>query len=179
LGLSVVIYKPWDTRQTPETAPDAKLDVRNNRGEMIPIGTFVSVEETFGPQVIQRYNLYPSAQINGSPAPGYSSGQALALMKQMADEKLPTSMGFQWTGMSYQEDQLKNSTQFQDNPMFILLLSVIFVFLVLAVGLAVVGGMIAATCFSLLFVPSFFVVFQSLSEFRKKPESETTSADAH
>ena len=53
-----------------------RLDVRNNKGEMVPIGTFVDVRETFGPQAIQRYNLYPSAQINGEPAPGYSSAKA-------------------------------------------------------------------------------------------------------
>ncbi len=109
-----------------------KLDVRNAQGDMIPVGTFVDVQETFGPQVIQRFNLYPSAQINGSPAPGYSSGQALDLMEQMADAKLPPSMGFEWTGMSYQENKLKHSDQPQDNPSFILLLSVVFVFLVLA-----------------------------------------------
>jgi len=210
-------------------------------------------------------------------------------MEQMAADKLPASMGFEWTGMSYQENQLANSTRMQDNPAFILMLSVVFVFLVLAaqyeswtspaavisvvplsaigviiavtiaradlnvysqiglvllvalasknailivefaaeqrraglsiresasssaelrfrailmtafssilgflpllvasgagaasriaVGLAVVGGMIAATCFSLLFVPSFFVVFESLSEFRKQSVSDTTSDD--
>ena len=111
----------------------AKLDVRNNKGEMVPVGTFVDIKEAFGPQVIQRYNLYPSAQINGSPAPGYSSGQAAATMEGMADQKLPKgSMGFEWTGMSYQENQLKNSTRIQDNSAFILMLSVVFVFLVLA-----------------------------------------------
>ncbi len=93
---------------------------------MVPIGTFVDIRDTFGPQVIQRYNLYPSAQINGEPAPGYSSGQALALMEQMADAKLPPSMGFEWTGMSYQEKQVGGEQY------FIFLLAVVFVFLVLA-----------------------------------------------
>lgn len=259
----------------------ARLDVRNRSGDMIPMGTFADVQETFGPQVIQRYNLYPSAQINGAPAPGYSSGQALALMEQMA---LSKNVTFEWTGMSYQEKQLTESPRLQDNPAFSLALSIVLVFLVLAaqyeswtspaaviavvplsaigvvaavaisktdinvysqiglvllialasknailivefaseqrraglsireaaskaaelrfrailmtafssilgflplvvatgagagsrvaVGLAVVGGMIAATCFSLLFVPSFFVLFQSLSEIRRKPDAE-------
>ena len=71
-----------------------QLDVRNARGDMIPIGTFIDVQETFGPQVIQRYNLYPSAQINGEPAAGTSSGQALTLMEQMAHSK---NAELEWT----------------------------------------------------------------------------------
>jgi HAE1 family hydrophobic/amphiphilic exporter-1 len=232
----------------------------------------VNVSDTVGPQVVTRYNLYPTAQINGEPnaATGTSSGQALALMEQMAGQELPPSMGYEWTGMSYQE-KLAGGEQY-----VIFALAVVFVFLVLAaqyeswtspaaviavvplaalgvviallvrgmdnntytqigivllvalasknailivefareqrrenrsiresavdaarlrfrailmtafssilgflplvvatgagaasrqaVGTAVVGGMIAATFFSLLFVPSFFVVFQGLSE---------------
>ena len=70
---------------------------------MIPIGTFVDVRETFGPQTISRFNLYPTAQINGSPAPGYSSGQSLELMEQLARSK---NANFEWTGMSFQEKRL-------------------------------------------------------------------------
>lgn len=103
-----------------------KLDVRNQNGDMLPLGTFVKVEETLGPQVIQRYNLYPSAQINGEAAPGFSSGQALQLVEQMADKTLPPSMGYEWTGMSYQEKQVGNEQY------FIFALAVVFVFLVLA-----------------------------------------------
>ncbi|MFZ2447734.1 MAG: multidrug efflux RND transporter permease subunit [Syntrophobacteraceae bacterium] len=83
-----------------------RLDVRTNDGKMVPVGTFVKVEESLGPQVINRYNLYPSAAINGEAAPGYSSGQALKLMEQMARNKLPDTMGYEWTGMSYQEKKV-------------------------------------------------------------------------
>jgi HAE1 family hydrophobic/amphiphilic exporter-1 len=110
----------------------ARLDVRNPEGEMVPIGTFTEVREVFGPQVIQRYNLYPSAQINGEPAPGFSSGQALELVEQMAGNKLPAAMGYEWTGMSYQEKLQTESSDPTQSPSFILLLSVVFVFLVLA-----------------------------------------------
>ena len=103
-----------------------KLDVRNRSGDMVPIGTFVDVQEDFGPQVIQRYLLYPCAQINGEPAPGFSSGQALALMEQMAAEKLPQTMDIQWSGMSYQEKEASGGQA------FIFGLAVTFAFLVLA-----------------------------------------------
>ncbi len=63
------------------------------RGAWSRIGTFVSIEQTLGPQMIQRYNLYPTAQINGEPAPGVSSGQALKLMEQMAAKTLPPGDG--------------------------------------------------------------------------------------
>jgi len=83
-----------------------RLEVRNRDGDMIPLGSVIAVEESFGPQIVTRYNLYPSASLTGEAAPGFSSGQALSLMEQMAEAKLPLSMGVEWTGMSYQEKQV-------------------------------------------------------------------------
>ena len=250
------------------------LNVRDSVGNMVPLGALIDVHEDYGPSVVRRYNLYPSASINGSAARGYSSGQALELMEQMAEQTMSSAFGYQWTGMSYQEKVAAGGQA------FVFALAVVFVFLVLAaqyeswtspaaviavvplaalgvvlalvlrgadnntytqigivllvalasknailivefaseqrrtglsirdsavtaaklrfrailmtafssilgflpllvasgagaasrqaVGNAVVGGMIAATVFSLLFVPTFFVVFQKLSEWRKE-----------
>jgi HAE1 family hydrophobic/amphiphilic exporter-1 len=102
-----------------------RLEVRDTAGRMIPLGTLVSVDETVGPQLIKRYNMYPSATINGRAAAGYSSGEALTLMEQLAAAKLPSSMGYEWTGMSYQERTTA------DQGLFIFLLAVVFVYLVL------------------------------------------------
>ncbi len=89
------------------SAADIKrLDVRNSGGRMITLGTLVDVRDTIGPQTITRYNLYPAAAITGQAAPGYSSGQALSLMEQMAKAKLPPTMGYEWTGISYQEKKV-------------------------------------------------------------------------
>ena len=103
-----------------------RLEVRNDKGEMVPLGTLIDVEQTVGPQTILRYNLYPTASITGSAAPGFSSGQALNLMEQLASEKLPTSMGFEWTGMSFQEKQVGSEA------IFIFSLAIVLVFLVLS-----------------------------------------------
>ncbi len=260
------------------------LDVRDADGRMIPLGSLVDVRDAFGPTVVRRYNLYPSASVNGSAAPGYSSGQALELMEQLADKELPAAFGYEWTGMSFQEKLAAGGQG------LIFALAVVFVFLVLAaqyeswtspaaviavvplaalgvvlaliirgadnntytqigivllvalasknailivefaseqrsegltirdaaataaklrfrailmtafssilgflpllvasgagaasrqaVGNAVVGGMIAATVFSLTFVPSFFVVFQSLAELRTGASESDTATDA-
>ena len=102
-----------------------RLEVRNNQGEMIPLGTLLSTRETLGPQFIKRYNMYPASSINGKAAPGYSSGQALTLMEQMAAAKLPASMGFEWTGMSYQEKTAGKQA------LFIFALAALFAYLVL------------------------------------------------
>ncbi|MCP4817506.1 MAG: efflux RND transporter permease subunit, partial [Planctomycetaceae bacterium] len=77
-----------------------QLEVRANNGEMVPIGTLVDVEDTLGPQVVFRYNLYPAATIGGKPAAGFSSSQALTLMEQLANTKLPPSLGFEWSAIS-------------------------------------------------------------------------------
>ncbi len=111
-------------RQRPEDIK--QLQVRNSDGEMIPLGALLSVEETFGPQLITRYNLYPSASINGEASPGFSSGDALNVMESMVGEKLPLSMGFEWTGMSYQEKQIGGEAA------VVFALAIVLVFLVLA-----------------------------------------------
>jgi HAE1 family hydrophobic/amphiphilic exporter-1 len=103
-----------------------RLDVRNARGEMVPLGTLVEVERILGPQTILRYNLFPAASITGEAAPGFSSGQALLLMEQMAGVKLPPSMGFEWTGMSYQERKVGSEA------LLVFALAITLVFLVLA-----------------------------------------------
>jgi len=103
-----------------------RLEVRNSKGEMVPLGTLIDVEQTVGPQTILRYNLYPTASITGSAAPGFSSGQALNLMEQLANEKLPTAMGFEWTGMSFQEKAVGSEA------IYIFALAIVLVFLVLS-----------------------------------------------
>ncbi|WP_089945176.1 efflux RND transporter permease subunit [Candidatus Entotheonella palauensis] len=103
-----------------------RLDVRTLQGEMVPLGSLVMVEESFGPQIVTRYNLYPSASITGQAAPGYSSGQALVLMEQMADRKLPAAMGYEWTGVAYQEKQVGSEA------VLIFALAIVLVYLVLA-----------------------------------------------
>jgi HAE1 family hydrophobic/amphiphilic exporter-1 len=80
-----------------------RLQVRNKDGKMVPLGTLVKVKDALGPQRIDRYNMYATAKVSGSPAAGISSGQALQIMEQMADAKLPPGMGYEWTGMSFQE----------------------------------------------------------------------------
>ncbi len=102
------------------------LDVRNNDGEMVPIGTLVDVDRIVAPQVILRYNLYPAASINGLPAPGFSSGDALKVMEKLADSKLPSSMGYEWTGVSYQEKKVGSEA------IMVFGLAIILVFLILA-----------------------------------------------
>jgi len=102
-----------------------RLEVRNAHGDMVPMGTLVAVNESLGPQFITRYNAYPSASISGSAAPGLSSGQALDAMEQIAERVLPNSMGYEWTGMSYQEKATGGQAP------FIFALAVVFVYLVL------------------------------------------------
>ncbi|MAT69952.1 MAG: hydrophobe/amphiphile efflux-1 family RND transporter [Planctomycetaceae bacterium] len=109
-----------------------QLDVRNAAGDMVPLGTFVDVRETVGPQVLQRFNLYPTAQVNGGPAPGFSSGQAMRLMEAAAEEALPEGMGYEWAGMSYQEKKLMEAESVVESQGFTLALSIVLVFLVLA-----------------------------------------------
>jgi HAE1 family hydrophobic/amphiphilic exporter-1 len=103
-----------------------RLEVRNARGQMIPLGSVLDVKRSYGPQTIPRYNLYPSASIRGAAGPGVSSGEAMAIMEQIAVAELPESMGYDWTGVSYQEKQVGNQA------IWVFTFAVILVYLVLA-----------------------------------------------
>lgn len=97
----VQVQAEADRRARPDDILSLRL--RGPDGRSVPLGALVSVEERYGPSMISRFNLYPTASVKGSQAPGYSSGQALDLMEQMASQRLPQSMGYEWTGLAYQE----------------------------------------------------------------------------
>ena len=80
-----------------------RIEIRSNLGAMIPLGAFASVRDTVGPLFIGRFNMYSKSQITGTGVPGVSSGQQIAEMERLAGEILPPSMGFQWSGMTYQQ----------------------------------------------------------------------------
>jgi len=102
------------------------LYVRNKRGEMVPLGTLLTIKRMLGSELVTRYNLYPAASVFGGAAPGFSSGQALNLMEQVAKHTLPQGMSYDWTATAYQESQMGNQAY------FIYALAIILVFLVLA-----------------------------------------------
>jgi hydrophobic/amphiphilic exporter-1 (mainly G- bacteria), HAE1 family len=104
----------------------ASLYVANKVGEMVPLGAMVKVQPTLGAELVTRYNLYPAAAVFGGAAPGFSSGEALSLMEQVADHNLPQGVSYDWTTISYQEKLVGNQAY------FIYALSIILVFLVLA-----------------------------------------------
>ncbi|WP_020406796.1 efflux RND transporter permease subunit [Hahella ganghwensis] len=80
-----------------------KLKVRNQFGDMVPLASFVDVSHTAGPDRVMHYNGYPTAEINGAPAPGYSSGQAEAAITKILESELPNGMTFDWTDLTYQQ----------------------------------------------------------------------------
>ena len=104
----------------------SRLYVRNNTGGMVPLDTLGKLVPTVGPEFVSHYNIYPSALINGSPAPGYSSSQAIAAMQRAAAAALPPGMSYEWTGITYQE------LRAGDVSGIIFALAIVFVFLFLA-----------------------------------------------
>ncbi|AKA22223.1 efflux RND transporter permease subunit [Pseudomonas chlororaphis] len=103
-----------------------QLKVRNADGNMVPLGSLVSVAPTYGPEMVVRYNGYTAADLNGGPAPGYSSGQAQAAVERIAAETLPKGIKFEWTELTYQ--QIISG----DFTLWILLICILLVYLVLA-----------------------------------------------
>jgi hydrophobe/amphiphile efflux-1 (HAE1) family protein len=102
------------------------LKTRNAGGDMVPLGSLVTLSPTFGPDVVQRYNGYRASDINGGAAPGFSSGQAQAEMAKILNQTLPRGMSFEWTDLAYQQ-LLSGSAALLVFP-----LCVLFVYLVLA-----------------------------------------------
>ena len=120
----VFLQAEAEERLTPDSI--GKFFVRNNDGNMVPLSAVTTIRKTSGPEYIQRFNLYRAAQITGSAAPGYSSGQAMAALEDVARKTLPREMGYDWSDLSYQEKQAEGTTG------RVFAMSMIFVFLILA-----------------------------------------------
>ncbi len=120
----VVAQADAQFRDRPEDI--TRLKTRNDKGQMVPLGALVKVVETHGPNRALRYNGYPAAEINGAPAPGYSSGQAEASIAKLAVETLPKGMTYEWTDLTYQRILAGNTA------IYIYPLCLLLVFLVLA-----------------------------------------------
>ena len=103
-----------------------RLQTRNERGAMVPLGSLVTVSRGYGPDQVMHYNGYPAAEINGGPAPGFSSGQAQAAIAGVLERQLPAGMTFEWTELAYQELLAGNTM------VFIFPLCVLLVYIVLA-----------------------------------------------
>jgi HAE1 family hydrophobic/amphiphilic exporter-1 len=125
-GRTYQVYVQADSRYRLHPDDIRRLYVRNTKDRMVPLGTLADVTYGTAPSVVTLYNLYPAAPINGMAAPGYSSGQALKIMEDMAAQKLPADMGFEWTGMSFQEKLVGNQA------IFVFAIASLMVFLVLA-----------------------------------------------
>ncbi len=97
----VMIEADRDYRQRPDDI--LRLYVRNGRGEMVPLRTLATISPTLGPETLRRYNLFRAAQVNGSAAPGSSSGDAIAAMERVAARVLPDGFAFEWSGVTLQE----------------------------------------------------------------------------
>jgi multidrug efflux pump subunit AcrB len=125
-GRTFRVYAEADApfRSKPEDI--AQLKVRNGAGQMVPLGSLVTVSQTYGPDRAQRYNAFRSADLNGNAAPGISSGQAQEAMTKILDEVLPKGMTYEWTELTYQQILAGNTA------LFVFPLCVLFVFLVLA-----------------------------------------------
>jgi HAE1 family hydrophobic/amphiphilic exporter-1/multidrug efflux pump len=120
----VMLQAEQDFRKSPESIDD--IYVRSTDGSMVPMSTVSKIGMTTGPDILQRYNMFRTAEINGANGPGISTGQALEIMDDLAAKELPQGYGYEWTSIAYQEKQAGGTA----GPIFGM--AMIFVFLVLA-----------------------------------------------
>ncbi len=120
----VMIQAAPEYRAKPEDI--LSLHVKNNKGEMVPYSTFVTLERVYGPEQLTRFNMYTSATVKGSPAPGYSSGDAIAAINRVAKEVLPRGYSHDWYGMTREEVQSGNQA------ICVFIICLLFVYLLLA-----------------------------------------------
>src|ERR1700739_2930048 len=120
------VYLQAEPEYRTSTDKVSSFYVRNSKGEMTPLASLINIKRVSGPEYTNRFNLFRSIQINGSPAPGFSSGQAMAAMEQVANEVLPAGFGYAWSDMSYQEKKAEGGQA------MVFGMSFLFVFLILA-----------------------------------------------
>jgi hydrophobe/amphiphile efflux-1 (HAE1) family protein len=126
LGRTFRVTAQAEPQYRDDIADIANLKTRSSSGAMVPIGSVANLVNDSGPSRIVRYNLYPASELQGNGAAGVSSGQALAIMEQMAAQTLPQGFTYEWTGLAYQQKAAGSGAT------VIFLMAVVFVFLVLA-----------------------------------------------
>ncbi|MBX9883191.1 MAG: multidrug efflux RND transporter permease subunit [Sphingomonas sp.] len=126
LGRTFRVTAQADAPYRDEASDIGRLRTRSASGETVPLDAVMSLKTETGPYRVVRYNLYPSAELQGDTIPGYSSGQSLATMAQLARETLPAGMSFEWTELAYQQERAGNTGT------IVFGLAVLFVFLLLA-----------------------------------------------
>lgn len=120
----VMVQASPEYRDTPESI--LNLYLKNDKGELVPFSTFITIERVYGPEVLTRYNMYMSAMINGEPSEGYSSGDAIAAVEKVAEQSLPKGFEIEWSGMTREEILSGNQT------VYIFIVCLVFVYLLLA-----------------------------------------------
>jgi HAE1 family hydrophobic/amphiphilic exporter-1 len=125
-GLSLQVYVQADSQFRARPEDILKLNVRSTDGKMVPIGALARLKPAQGASIISLYNLYPAALVVGSAAPGFSSGEAMGLMGEVAQQILPPGMAYEWTAMSYQEHIVGNQL------LYVFGLAILLVYLCLA-----------------------------------------------
>ncbi|MFC6876760.1 efflux RND transporter permease subunit [Flavobacterium myungsuense] len=120
----VMVQSSPEYRAKPEDI--LKLYAKNSEGEMVAMSSFISIEKVYGPEQITRYNMYPAAMLNGEPKEGYSSGQAIEAVKQIASEKLPKGYGYDWGDSSREQANSGNEA------IYIFVICLLFIYLLLA-----------------------------------------------
>ncbi len=126
LGRTYRVTAQADSQFRKEPQDVLQLRTRSATGAIVPLGSLVRLSQKTGPDRVVRYNLYPAADISGSPLPGVSSGQAIERLERLAAERLPAGFGYEWTDLAYQEKMAGNVA------LFVFPLCVLFVFLALS-----------------------------------------------
>jgi HAE1 family hydrophobic/amphiphilic exporter-1 len=126
LGQTYQVYIQADGKFRTTADQISRLYVKNNKGQMVPLGSFVEITETTGPSIASQYNLFPTAAILGAANAQFSSGQSMTALEEVAKEVLPEGVSYYWTAMSYQEKLVGNTV------VLVFALSILLVYLVLA-----------------------------------------------
>jgi multidrug efflux pump len=126
LGRTFRVMAQADSPYRLDSADVLRIRVRNSNGDTVPLGSFTTVRDISGPYRVPRYNLYPAAELDGAAAPGYSQGEAIAIMEKLAAQILPEGFSYEWTTLALQQQRAGNTA------LFAFVLAVVFVFLVLA-----------------------------------------------
>lgn len=125
-GRTYQVVAQADKQYRSDPSDILRLETRNKSGDMVPLGSVIKVEQSFGPEAAQRYNAFRSADLNGNIAPGYSTGQGQDAIAKILEETLPPGMSFEWTGLTYQQILAGNTA------MLIFPLCILLAYLVLA-----------------------------------------------